>query len=154
MQQENQYFLRMKTIKLSDNIENSKEAFCLAKAEFIKINKNNKLEKYVIFGSQFQLNFYTEVQELFIDGTFTICPKSYYQLANAFGYNRNKHFHMPLNFILLSSKSEELYTEAFFHLANIIKSHTKLQSFDDIKITCDFELALRKTVKKFLKDAC
>ena len=54
-------------INLSNNIENINEAFCLAKGEFFNFKKSYKLEKYVIFGSQFQLNFYGEVQEIFID---------------------------------------------------------------------------------------
>ena len=104
------------TIKLSDTIESKNEAFCLAKAEFINFNKKNKLEKFAIFGSEFQLNFYIEIQELFIDGTFIIYPKNYYQLVNIFGYNKHKNFYMPLSFILLFSKNEELYTAAFSQL--------------------------------------
>ena len=42
------------TIKLSENIENKSEVFCLAKSEFINFKKNNKLVKYIIFGSEFQ----------------------------------------------------------------------------------------------------
>lgn len=80
------------TIKLSDNIESKNEAFCLTKSEFINFKKKNKLEKYIIFGSEFQLNFYNEVQELFIDETFKICPKNYYQLVNIFGFNKKKIF--------------------------------------------------------------
>ena len=139
------------TIKLSDNIESKNEAFCLAKSEFINFKKNNKLEKYIIFGSEFQLNFYNEIQELFIDGTFKICPKNYYQLVNIFGFNKNKNFYMPLNYILLTSKNEELYTEAFEHLIRLIQSHTNIKSFDDVKITADFELGLRKSIKKVFK---
>ena len=97
------------TIKLSDKIENKREAFCLVKSEFINLKKNIKLEKYVIFGSEFQLNFCGEVQELFIDGTFKICPRSYDQIVNIFGYNKNKNVDIPLNYILLTSKNEELY---------------------------------------------
>ena len=139
------------TIKLSDNIESKNEAFCLAKSEFINFKKNNKLEKYIIFGSEFQLNFYNEIQELFIDGTFKICPKNYYQLVNIFGFNKNKNFYMPLNYILLTSKNEELYTEAFEHLIRLIQSHTNIKSFDDVKITADFELGLRKSIKKVFR---
>ena len=97
------------------------------------------MEKYIIFGSEFQLNFYSEIQELFIDGTFKICPKNYYQLVNIFGFNKKKNFYMPLNFILLISKNEELYTETYAHLIRLIQSHTNIKYFYDIKITADFE---------------
>ena len=58
---------------------------------------------------------------------------------------------MPLNYILLSSKNEELYTQAFINIIYIIESHTNIQNFDDIKITTDFELGLRKSIKKAFK---
>ena len=58
---------------------------------------------------------------------------------------------MPLNYILLTSKNEELYTEAFEHLIRLIQSHTNIKSFDDVKITADFELGLRKSIKKVFK---
>ena len=66
------------TIELSINIENNKKTFYLTKAEFINFKKNNKLDKYVIFRSEFQLNFYNEVDHIFIDKAFKICPKNYY----------------------------------------------------------------------------
>ena len=47
-----------------------------------------------------------------------------------------------------------MHSEAFFHLVNLIQSHTKVQSFDDIKITCDLDLGLRKSIKKYLKEVC
>ena len=67
--------------------------------------------------------------------------------------NKHKNFYVPLNFILLSSKSEELYTESFSQLIRLIKSHTNLESFDNIKITTDFELSLRKSIKKVFSGA-
>ena len=65
-------------IKFTDNPEIGEENFCIAKGDFINFNKNNRLEKYIMFSSPFQLNLYTEIDELFIDGTFKVAPKSWY----------------------------------------------------------------------------
>ena len=113
-------------IKLSDNPEISEENFCIAKEVFINFNKNNRLEKYIMFSSPFQLNLYTEIDELFIDGTFKVAPKSWYQLLNIYGYIKNKNIYLPLTYGLLSSKSEELYTEYFTLLLKNIKFIKKI----------------------------
>ena len=63
------------TIKLSDNLEIPNESFCISKGEFINFKKNKKLEKYIIFASQFQLKLYNEVDQLFIDVTLKATPK-------------------------------------------------------------------------------
>ena len=50
-------------INLSDNPEIDEENFCISKGEFINFNKNNKLERYIMFASQFQLNLYIEIKK-------------------------------------------------------------------------------------------
>mgnify|MGYP006873078274 CR=1 FL=1 len=77
-------------IQLSDKKEVSNECFCISKGEFINFSKNKKLERYIIFASQFQLKLYNEVDELFIDGTFKVAPKNWLQLINIFGFIRKK----------------------------------------------------------------
>ena len=94
-------------IKLNDNEENE-ECFCPSKSESINYRKKKRLEKYIIFMSEFQINFFNEVSELFVDGTFKVAPKNLYQLLNIFGYDKKHNFYMPLTFIILSSKSEEI----------------------------------------------
>ena len=78
------------TIKLSDNPEVGEEPFCIAKGDFINYKKNNRVEKYLIFSSVFQPNCFKEVSELFIDGTFKIAPKNWYQLVNIIGFIEDK----------------------------------------------------------------
>jgi hypothetical protein len=51
-------------IKLNDNEENE-ECFCPCKSEFINYRKKKRLEKYIIFMSEFQINFFNEISELF-----------------------------------------------------------------------------------------
>lgn len=113
-------------IKLSDSNEIGEEPFCLAKGEFINYNKKNIVEKYIIFGSLFQLNLFKEIDELFIDGTFKVAPKNWYQLLNIFAYIKNKNFYLPISYIFLSSKNIELYMEVF----RILKKNIELINKD------------------------
>lgn len=55
---------------------------------------------------------------------------------------------MPLAYILLSSKHEDAYDVVFTELIRIIKNNSNLKTFKDIKIMTDFELSLRKSIKK------
>ena len=133
-------------IKLNDNDENE-ECFCPCKSEFINYRKKKRLEKYIIFMSEFQINFFSNVCELFIDGTFKVAPKNWYQVLNIFGYDKKQDFYMPLAFIILSSKSEEIYNEVFHKLVQLIKYHTNIKTFENIKIMSDFEIGLRRSIK-------
>ena len=40
--------------------------------------------------SEFQINFFQNVDELFIDGTFKVAPKNWFQLLNIFGYEKKR----------------------------------------------------------------
>ena len=64
-------------ISLVDNPEIDNEPFCISKGEFVNFNKNNKLEKYIMFASPFQVKLYAEIEELFIDGTCRVAPKQW-----------------------------------------------------------------------------
>jgi hypothetical protein len=141
------------TIKLNNNdIENCNiESFCISKGEFINFQKGEKLEKYVLFSFEFQLNMFDQIDNLFIDGTFKIIPKNWYQLVIIFDYIKKKNFYLPLACILLSSKNEALYNEVFHQLIRNIKSHTKIENFENVKIMADFELPLRKAIKNNFK---
>lgn len=53
----------------------------------------------------------------------------------------------------MNSKTEENYEEVFSQLVKKIKIHSNLKSFFDIKIMSDFELPMRKAIKKCF-DGC
>ena len=139
-------------INLTEN-KDINEIFCPCRGEFINFRKKKRLEKYIIFMSEFQINYFIDIKEYFIDGTFKIAPKNWYQLLNIFGYDPTHKFYMPMAYIVLSSKSEELYDEVFYQIAKLIKTHTKINSFENIKIMCDFEIGLRKAIKKNFENA-
>ena len=53
----------------------------------------------------------------------------------------------------MNSKSENLYNTVFTLLIKQIKSHCNLKSLFGIKIMCDFELSMRKSIKNCF-DGC
>ena len=50
--------------------------FYVSKGEFINITKNRKLERYVIFSSEFQINLFGEIDTLYLDSTFKFVRKT------------------------------------------------------------------------------
>ena len=51
----------------------------------------------------------------------------------------------------MSSKSEELYNEVFYQFIKFIKSKSNIESFENLKVMCDFEIPLRKAIKNSFK---
>ena len=76
-------------IKLAHN-EFTEENFCIFKGEFINFKKHKRIEKYIVLMAEFQINFFQNVDELFIDGTFKVAPKNWFQLLNIFGYEKKR----------------------------------------------------------------
>ena len=65
-----------------------------------------------------------------IDGTFKSVPYSFTQLVSIHGYLVSKTY--PLAFILLKTKQESAYKNAFQHLKRILQ-------YDPVYIITDFE---------------
>ena len=78
----------------------------------INLEKNNVLEKYIIFTSSFQIKFLPKCTQIFIDGTFKCCQKEYYQIVNISGFLPDINGLMPIFMIPLTGKSE-FYTMKF-----------------------------------------
>lgn len=100
-------------INLSNGELASEQNYCIGKVEFINYEKNNKLEKYVIFASDFQLNLFSDLDEIFIDATFKVALRNWCRLLNIFGYIKNKKFYSLRAHILMNSKTVQLYEEVF-----------------------------------------
>ena len=54
-------------------------------------------------------------------------------------------------YVVLTYESEEIYKEIFHKLVELIKYHTKKESYKDTKIMCDFEIGLREAIKNEFK---
>ena len=73
-------------IKFEKNIEGKDFPFCFKSVEMINPEKNYKLDKYIIFTSNFQINLIPKFIQLLIDGTFKSCLRGFYQIINIAGY--------------------------------------------------------------------
>ena len=78
--------------KNSDDIDDE-VPFCLSKGEFINIRYKNRLEKYIIFTSLYQIKMGAERKQYFLDGTFKAAPKGYYQILNIWGFKENNNIY-------------------------------------------------------------
>ena len=88
------------------NFKNSKNqfdevSFCLSNGKFINIRYKNRLEKYIIFSSLYQLKMGLVCNEYFVDGTFKSAPKGYYIKISSYyfhyaksNYKKCKYFHL------------------------------------------------------------
>ena len=86
----------------------------------------------------------TQVEQIFIDGTFKCCAKFFAQLYTVHGF-RNGHY-VPLIFALLSSKSEATYTK-FLDFVSRLCSERGF-TFEPCIVHVDFELAMLKSFKQ------
>ena len=122
--------------------------FCHRYVNYINYKKN-KVEKYIIFTSVFQLNLLTKAEQIFIDSTFKSSPKNFYQILNIAGYYKELNSIIPLVFIPMSSKSEIIYNKIFTDLIDIMENFNIKRNNICKLIMSDFECALRKSMKKF-----
>ena len=121
---------------------------CYKYTKLINLEKNNVLEKYIIFTSSFQIKLLPKCTQIFIDGTFKCCPKEYYQIVNISGFLPDINGLMPIFMIPLTGKSEFLYNEILKEVKNIIEnSSVKIENIPN-RFMLDFEVALQKSVKK------
>ena len=92
---------------------------CYSYKTFLNLDTKNKLEKYIIITTIFQLNILENCTQLFIDGTFKSCPKSYYQISNIAGFLPSLNSIIPIFMILCTGKSEFIYNEIFDEIKKI-----------------------------------
>ena len=92
-------------INFDDKIPNSKNLpFWLNNTKFFNPIKN-RIEQYIIFSSKFQIKFLIDATHIFIDATFKIAPKNFYQILNILAHNDKTKITIPVAFILMTNKS-------------------------------------------------
>ncbi|XP_065662581.1 uncharacterized protein LOC136085221 [Hydra vulgaris] len=77
--------------------------------------------------------------DLHVDGTFKVFPRMFYQMIT-FGYILLDHF-IPTIFILMTRKTQELYSLAFSKVAELVPHLSPL------RIMTDYEQALMNTLE-------
>lgn len=121
-----------------------------AYSEMLLTNKNenflfiNDVENsIVVFTCETNINILTEMDQLYMDGTFSFCPKYFCQFFTIHGL-QNGHY-IPLVFCLLPSKTTESYKTCFSLLKfNIYEKYCRL--FNPRKIFVDFEKAIHVAI--------
>ena len=134
--------------QLPQNIEETQEAIGsmdLKTADgenLVLVNCQDK--KISIFGTLNNLKFLCTMLTLFVDGTFSYCPKFFKQLFTIFGIKNG--IYIPLVFCLLPSKNTEDYSGAF----SLIKQKcVELGvAFRPTKIVVDYEAAIHLAIKQ------
>ena len=97
------------SLTLDDKATLSNIPFCFRYNNILSPDKNNFLEKYIIFTSKFQIKIIKKCTQLFVDGTFKIAPSGYYQVLNIGGFLPEINSIIPFFLIPTSGKSQYLY---------------------------------------------
>ncbi len=106
---------------------------------------NTRVSKLIGWANPKLIDYLKEAQRnLFIDCTFKIAPKDFAQCMTILVYSRKHSFYVPVFYILLSDKSEEIYKEA---LRKVVNDRTLKKPIDVATVTMDFEMSLLKAAK-------
>ncbi|XP_031639266.1 uncharacterized protein LOC116351317 [Contarinia nasturtii] len=97
-------------------------------------------DRTLIFTTLGNLNFLTECDGLFMDGTFSVVPVLFGQLYSIHGLKRG--WHLPSVFILMSNKKEETYNEIFEFML-------RLAPINPTDFMVDFEMAAMNSVTRY-----
>jgi len=107
---------------------------------FLLINDNQY--NIVIFCTVENLNFLSNMNTFYVDGTFKSCPKIFMQMFTIHTIHNNHY--IPLIFCLLPNKQKEIYTQTFRMLCNECE---KLNlKFLPQTIYVDFEEAIHNSI--------
>ena len=105
---------------------NEEVPFCLAKGDIVNCRYKNRLDRYCIFTSLLQLIIVADWDDWFLDETFNISPKNWYQDLNILVYKKN-NIYLSLTNISMSHKSYELYNKIFKDLLFLFEQ-SKIES--------------------------
>jgi len=91
-------------------------------------------------------------KQIFVDGTFIICPKKYYQILHIAGYLEEIKGIIPLLIIPCTGKSDFLY-DMIFKGAKLILFKNNIDEEDITEqFMCDFEKSLINSIKNNFKN--
>ena len=107
--------------------------------------------KYAIWASSSQIGRLRTSEHWYVDGTFRICPKPYYQLIVIMSRDAISNTASPGCYILTNSKTAISYDKIFQSLKNILTSHGEL-TLKLKSATVDFERGLHKGFQRNFSD--
>lgn len=85
------------------------------KGEPFLVAEDGDNDKIIIFASERNLQQMAEAESLYVDGTFQICPRVFYQVFTI--HSVVNGLHVPLAYCLLPDKRQETYERVFMILA-------------------------------------
>ena len=100
--------------------------FCPMHTTFINPTKSNRKEEIILLTTQFHLKFFAKASYIFIDATFKISPKNFYQVLNIMAYEEINNFTMPICHAIMSHKSLYSYKKIFQELKNLLNGYFRL----------------------------
>ncbi|KAE9529659.1 hypothetical protein AGLY_011755, partial [Aphis glycines] len=109
--------------------------------EFLLINDSEN--KITAFSTMTNLKFLCCQEKIFMDGTFSYCPKYFYQLFTIHTVENGNY--IPLVFLLLPNKETKIYEQAFNSLIEVCTSKLSIHFQPKICIV-DFEQSIHKAV--------
>ena len=132
------------TIKLGDMSE--PVPFCLSRGDIVNLRYKGRLERYCIFTSLMQMKIAADCDDWFMDATFKVAPKKWYQVFNIWGYRKKNDLYMPLANILMSQKSYELYDKIFREFKYLFDQFQIEIEYKNKSIMTDYERSLRNAI--------
>ena len=103
---------------------------------------NDKESNILLFSCKSNLMFLSNVDTIFVDGTFKSCPSLFTQIFTVHGLQNGKY--IPLLFFLLPDKELKTYEKAFLH---ILSECNKINIiFSPKRVFADFEKAIHLAI--------
>ena len=100
------------------------------------------MERIVGFGNPYLFYYMTNAEHLFIDATFSVAPKPFYQCLVVMIFEETLQIYIPILYILMTNKSQKMYRNALEWVFKLSSRRIKPRT-----VTCDFELALINAVQ-------
>ena len=102
---------------------NKKITFCYVNHTYLEKIKNNKYktQKFIIFTYIFLIKLFVKSKQIFINATFKIAPKAYYQTLIIIEKDPITKLNIPCFYIPMSGKNYEIYDRVFKSLFSVIK---------------------------------
>ena len=112
---------------------------CGVPSNFVKSNIRSDNTRHIIFATCAWLKLLAEAKTWYVNGTFKVIRKPFYQLLSVHSFFRSGDCikQVPLAFILMNHRQAEDYTQVLNALKNSLPCVANLE-----EIVCDFETAL------------
>lgn len=89
----------------------------------------------------------TQEDQLFVDGTFNVCPMNIEQMVTLLVKKKTWNHALPVVHALLQRRQESTYVHMWNH---IIRLAPELQNVNNLCISVDFEVAMHNAIKKVI----